>query len=284
MSWTITPQQRFTPAALLDRFPGAAAAYSLRNLVGTSNPSVVRVRRSSDNTEQDFTAAQVTDGTLTTFCGAGDGFVRTWYDQSELGNHAQQSSSASQPQIVSGGQLLTKNTRPTIVFDGTNDFLDTGSHKLGNTELFMGAADSFFVSCVAYRVAIGTFIGKAATTVGTRVFQLYVDFVAGFGNVLTLNARGSISVYQAVSGGSMFLSQTNWDSASGIQVLNTNQLSVTVGTAANDATQRVILGARTNGTGFFLSGGISECLIYDSSQTRARAAIAADTNAHYAIY
>ena len=86
-----------TANALLDQFPGAAVAYSLRNLVGTSNPNVVRVRRSSDNTEQDFTAAQVINGTLTTFCGAGNGFVRTWYDQSGNGYHAQQATTANQP-------------------------------------------------------------------------------------------------------------------------------------------------------------------------------------------
>ena len=70
---------RYTPpppptGILLVDYPGAAAAYSLRNLIDTTT-SVVRVRRSSDNTEQDFSAAEVTDGTLTTFTGANDGFV-----------------------------------------------------------------------------------------------------------------------------------------------------------------------------------------------------------------
>jgi hypothetical protein len=58
---------------LIDAYPGATSAYSLRNLSWTYGGPVVRVRRSSDNTEQDFTATQVTDGTLTTFCGAGNG-------------------------------------------------------------------------------------------------------------------------------------------------------------------------------------------------------------------
>ena len=55
------------PTGLLADYPGAAAAYSLRNLIDTTT-NVVRVRRSSDNTEQDFTSTEITDGTLTTFC------------------------------------------------------------------------------------------------------------------------------------------------------------------------------------------------------------------------
>ena len=51
---------------LLDKYTGAAAAYSLRKL-SSSTSNVVRVRRSSDDAEQDFTAAQVDNGTLVNF-------------------------------------------------------------------------------------------------------------------------------------------------------------------------------------------------------------------------
>jgi hypothetical protein len=43
---------------------GAAAAYSLRNL-GSNSPSVVRVRRESDNNERDFTAQDISTSVLT---------------------------------------------------------------------------------------------------------------------------------------------------------------------------------------------------------------------------
>lgn len=67
---------------LLDNFQGAAAAYSLRNLTSDNiGQPVVRVRRSSDNAEANFTAAEVADGTLTSWTSAGDGHVTTWHDQ-----------------------------------------------------------------------------------------------------------------------------------------------------------------------------------------------------------
>ena len=78
------------PTFLLDDYPGAAAAYSLRQLrTGVTN--VVRVRRDNDDAEDDFTATEVSDGTLAAWVGAGNnGFVRTWYDQSGNNYHAGQ--------------------------------------------------------------------------------------------------------------------------------------------------------------------------------------------------
>jgi hypothetical protein len=64
---------------LLDAVPGAAAAYSLRQLSNAYTGPVVTVRRSSDDAEADFKASEIDDGTLTAFCGAGDGLVKTWH-------------------------------------------------------------------------------------------------------------------------------------------------------------------------------------------------------------
>jgi hypothetical protein len=107
----------------------AAAAYSLRNLSDSYTGSVVDVRRSSDGNTESFTAAEVADGTLTTWVGAGnDGTVSKWYDQSTTSgvpnaNHAVQTDAASQPKIVSGGSLLLKgaNSEPSISFGTTAD-------------------------------------------------------------------------------------------------------------------------------------------------------------------
>jgi len=115
------------PVFLLDAFPNAAAAYSLRKLRTPYTGSAIRVRRSSDNTEQDigFTATGNLDTTaLTTFCGAGNGFVTTWYDQSGNARNATQTTAANQPQIVSSGSVLILNGKPRLSFDGTNDYFD----------------------------------------------------------------------------------------------------------------------------------------------------------------
>jgi hypothetical protein len=102
---------------LLDLYPNAAAAYSLRKLRDAYTGSAIRVRRSSDNDEQNigFTGTGDLDtSSLTSFCGSGNGFVTTWYDQSGNARNATQSTAANQPQIVSSGSLLTLNSKPKI--------------------------------------------------------------------------------------------------------------------------------------------------------------------------
>jgi len=117
---------RKTPG-LLDLVPGAAAAYSLRSLSNSYAGPVVTVRRSSDNTEEDFTAAEVSDGTLAAFCGAGDGFVKQWWDQSGNARHAAAAADANEPKIVDSGVVILKEGKPALLFDGTNDYMDAAS-------------------------------------------------------------------------------------------------------------------------------------------------------------
>ena len=123
---------------LLDTYSGAAAAYSAaRRLATAYTGSLIRVRRSSDNTEQDigYTAGNVLDeSALTTFVGAGNGFVTTWYDQSGNAKNAIQTTAANQPQIVSSGSVITQNSKPALLTDGTNDSLRNSlSVASGNT-------------------------------------------------------------------------------------------------------------------------------------------------------
>jgi len=105
-------------AFLLDVYTGAAVAYSLRKLKSTTT-NVIRVRRSSDNAELDFTASEITDGTLTTWTGANDGFVTTWYDQSGNAKNMTSSTATRQPKIVSVGSVLLENGKPILTSDGS---------------------------------------------------------------------------------------------------------------------------------------------------------------------
>ncbi|QDL32725.1 arabinofuranosidase catalytic domain-containing protein [Serratia liquefaciens] len=99
----------------------AAMAYGLRKLRSTYEGFAVRVRRSSDNAETDigFAADRGLDvAALLSFCGAGSGYVTTWYDQSGNNAHAARTNTAGQPMIVSAGVLVTLNGRPALAFDG----------------------------------------------------------------------------------------------------------------------------------------------------------------------
>lgn len=106
---------------LLDSYT-AAVGYSLRKLRTAYSGSAVRVRRSSDNAEQDigFASGSLDTASLLSFCGAGNGFVTTWYDQVGSTN-ATQATAGSQPQIVDAGSLIVSEfSKPAIRIVDTN--------------------------------------------------------------------------------------------------------------------------------------------------------------------
>lgn len=120
-------------SGLLDSFGSAAGAYSVRRLRLGHTGACLRVRRSSDNVEQDigFRANGDLDTSgLLGFCGSSSGFVTTWYDQSGNSRNAVQASTTAQPLIVNAGSLITEGGRAALQFDGTNDGMMTGIASL----------------------------------------------------------------------------------------------------------------------------------------------------------
>jgi hypothetical protein len=103
------------PGLLLDVYPSAAAAYSLRKLRAAYSGSAIRVRRSSDNSEQDigFLGGNLDTSTLSTFCIGTNGFITTWYDQSGNSLNIIQTTASYQPIIVSSGNIILTNGKPS---------------------------------------------------------------------------------------------------------------------------------------------------------------------------
>ncbi len=120
-TWEEIPE----PTDLLDTYTGAAAAYSLRRLKSTAT-NAIRVRRSSDNTEQDigFSAGELDTVSLLAFAGTGDAFVKVWYDQAST-NDATQTNTANQPKIVSSGAVIVDGTKPAILSEASKTFTTT---------------------------------------------------------------------------------------------------------------------------------------------------------------
>ena len=122
-------------SGLLDIYPDASVAFSLRNLKDSqSGNPVIRIRRASDNTEQDFIAEEIIDGTLATFCSGTDGLVATWYDQSDNSNNLVQPSAVNQPKIVTNGVVSLLGTKPEIPFDKTLQQFFSSTTNLGGTD------------------------------------------------------------------------------------------------------------------------------------------------------
>jgi hypothetical protein len=126
---------------LLDQYT-AAVAYSLRKLRTAYSGSAIRVRRSSDSAEQDigFSGNNLDTASMLSFCGAGNGFVTTWYDQVGS-NNAVQTTAGNQPQIVaSGATIVNEFSKPAI------RFTDASAAAIGWRLIF----DPFYVASQAY--------------------------------------------------------------------------------------------------------------------------------------
>jgi hypothetical protein len=265
----VLKQQGATPL-LLDAYPGAAAAYSFRALSLSYNGPVIRIRRSSDNAESDFTATQVTNGTLATFCGAGNGFVRTWYDQSGSGRHATQTTTANQPQIVSSGSILTVNSKPALLFDGSNDSLSFSDLTLTTYSIFAlikkAATSSNFVT-LGY--SLSRYFSVSPWSEGFFYEGMPNDYArTGYTNN---TAQNLFSVIKSTTGTGGWSGQQN-GSDLGAYVQPTSYTGMVLST----------IGRRSDGVQ--ASGNMQELLLYGSAQTANRSAITANINANYAIF
>ena len=137
------------PMEFGDNFVGVTAYYSLRRFTTGEDNNAIRVRRSSDDTEQDigFDANGDLDATaLLAFVGTGgtdNGFVSKWYDQSGNNNDAINADASEQPLVVSGGSVVTENGKAAIDFDGVDDsFTANALAGLSRLDIFFATQTS----------------------------------------------------------------------------------------------------------------------------------------------
>jgi len=113
--------------SVLDQYPNARSAYSIRKLSKNYTGSAIQVIRSSDNAIADigFNGFDLDTTSLLNFVGRGTtnhGYVRTWYDQSGFNNHVTQSSHSTSTYvaIVLSGSLVTQGTKPALYMNSQN--------------------------------------------------------------------------------------------------------------------------------------------------------------------
>ena len=234
------------------------AAYSLRKAVSSYTGPAIRVRRSSDDTEQDInftTANELDTDALTTFVGAGnDGFVTTWYDQAGS-NDMIQPTAANQPRIVIAGTVQTMdNGTPAIDFVAADFLYRTTSDALLSSpsisSLVIGEYNSTGTWMVLH-TSMSYYLGGAD--------RKQFSFKNGGTNAVTLNTRGSGG--SVTQGATAAIGYAAGASGSFVSV-NGTQTSITDGALPTNAGNHLIFGDH-RATGYFV-GKQSEALFYTS--------------------
>jgi hypothetical protein len=260
----------FANALPLDTAGAAAAAYSLRNLSSSYAGSVVEVRRSSDGALRSFTAAEVTDGTLVAWVGAGnDGTVSKWYDQMGGHNNATQGTPASQPKIVNAGVLVTNAEGNPAIQGATGKSFDvspiTGLEDV--SIFFVGEAPSFFQAITGWDTNLHMIRFSSSTW----------EFAAN-----TTDA-GNMDWNSALTSGDTAL--FNFTRSSGTVTGYANSVASDTTSNANSNTfglNRIFTRSNVNYNDY--EGKASELIIYPSDQSANRLAIEANINNQYEIY
>lgn len=156
-----------------------------------------------------------------------------------------------------------------IVHADGSDFIDTGVERIGGTGLFADENESFTVALWFYQPTggvSGTLIGRAGGTSATRTFQIYTsgatDLIVRLrGDTTQLGAvvldvwHHVVIVWDKVEPG--------WANVDGLLA----SAAVNISPEAEETGQRIIIGARTNGTAFHFNGTIGSVRIWDRALT-----------------
>lgn len=275
---------------LLDLYPNAAVAYSLRRLSKNYAGSAIRVRRGSDSAEQDigFVDNELDTATLLSFVGAGDGFITTWYDQSGNTRNATQTVALSQPTIVLSGVVQTQGAKPSPLFSSNRNFI-----LISSVSVFNNANKALIMSVNRRDVSVGAgtivYFSIGLNAVQARVLHRQVNLVYQTGG-----RRLDTDGYQSVNSTNIPLATPvifgSYVDTSNRVIRNyinnaINGASTTYQTAGNiSPTNSVEASMGRSGSGENFTGYIQEVIIYNTDQIANIAGMNANMNAFYSVY
>jgi hypothetical protein len=174
---------------------GLESAWSVgRRLRAAYSGPIIRVRESVGNTERDFSGSgasgAVDPAAVAAFCGAGDGFLTTIYDQSGLTRNLTQSTTTRQPQVVSSGSAITQNGKLTAQYAAAAvKLMQVGSSTA--TYKFLHGTGQSTISLVA----------SVNDTAATKTLARTINF-SGAENGVIVNWTSSESLYAQFSANS----------------------------------------------------------------------------------
>ena len=292
----VSPSVPSAAAPVLDEFGGDALfGYSLRKVSGdaTFNPSTgeelcIRVRRSSDNSEQDisFSGGVLDTDALELFCEAGDdAYVKIWYDQlagsAGRTTHFATATPTQQPPIVLNGSVLTDPVTglPAMRFSGSRflQYTETGGNY---TDSSGWSTETLTTLTGAYSLF---FVGQSYRTSGNSyIVQSSNDNVVLFDDSITYTVESAATSLTLPDDGftNLYAWEIERDASNGLGLFknNTNLIGTVVQSGTFDIQDLGGTGADTRS--FY--GDVFEFIGYPSSQSQ-RNALFENLDEYYTI-
>jgi hypothetical protein len=247
---------------LLDLYPNAAAAYSLRKLRAAYSGAAVRIRRSSDNDESDigFLNNEFDSAAAQTFCGAGNGFVAIWYDQSGNSNNATQTTAANQSRIVDNGVVDTNLSKASLFNNNTNGNMLMNSRTTN----------------------LSVFIVRKITSAGVGANNWILGDTDNYDyHVGSVNYLDSGNALANVINGDNYSNGVSKTFTTNAYPVNSTDL-ISMIHAGNASSNSLFLDRGISGRG--LLGNVQEVILYSSNQSANRVGIQNNINSYYGIY
>lgn len=263
---------------ILDKVPGAVAAFSCNRVLKTSyiGQSLIRVRRSSDNVEQNIIPiGNILDSSsLNAFAGANNAYADILYNQINTNNaNFTQATLANQPLIISSGNINKLNNKPALNFNGTSQYylgqsglLPILNNAPGSTTFFVFSTNSLssqqyacFLSNSLASTTARVFIGIKGDGSSNEIDSGGRTIDNTSGTFLTASASSAnkqyittnvintpIAAAQLRLNGNIVASSSSWQTAGNYSA--TNSLVFTLGCDGNIT--------------FWLNGNIQELIIF----------------------
>jgi len=274
---------------LLDYIGGAEVAYSLRKLRNNYSGPLIRVRRSSDNSEMDigFDSNGIFDSaTLLSFVGSVDAHVCVWYDQSGNNKNAYQTVSDKQPRIVIGGVLQTYKGKPII----RNTYANSLVHMVVPVPLSQMVPVSIILSGKIYNLASNTlsnrsdYVGTIPTSSGISGSPYTLGAYNSYFTVSTrLGDSSTINNYSTSTDSFSLQGHFKIDRLHSMYNRFYNNSSPLNGVTSNNFSGYLsIFGA--NYQDFVPDMGLYEFILYTSDKSSNFEVIDSNINSHYSLY
>lgn len=271
---------------LLDLYPGAVVANSLRKLKASYAGAADKIRRSGDNSELPFgfdASGNFDASGAQSFCIAGggsqNGFTSILFDQSGNNYDMAQASASSQMQAVSGGVIVSSGGKAAL----------QGGRGFGNVNNLTLTNDLWFYFVVDVTNSSTTqilFEGSTDYNGGNGRFICYIDAGSLVFGVSTSYAVQSVPI---TTGRKLVRARIRGNTTIGnfldVQINGVTQTKTTIAgnPPASIVNQPLYLMARAGNSISFL-GKLQEFILYTTDQSSNDSGIQSNINTYYAIY